>query len=190
MRNCIRVVDTTSCTVCGTKQQLPSLVNLYNICRQTDTKNNHTIYGLYQNFTDLTCLSCVKVLESQRHGLVKSIQVLHTHSVSRSLPSCVYLCRNTHPKITRMCGYMTGLDHFMISTSDKVFQSLIYVGFNCIQVTHTYSVSQPQQYLTTFILSTSDNVLKSLSYVGIKSMEVPHTYSVSQPLPSYSWNFP
>ena len=108
MRNCIRVVDTTSCTVYGTKQQLPSLVNLYNICRQTDTKNNHTIYGLYQNFTDLTCLSCVKVLESQRHGLVKSIQVPHTYSVSQSLPPYVYLCRNTHPNITRLKFKISG----------------------------------------------------------------------------------
>ncbi len=70
------------------------------------------IYGLFENFTDLTCLSCLNLLESQRHGLVNSIQVPHTYSVSQPLPSYVYLWRSRHPKTTRTYEYMEDLDHF------------------------------------------------------------------------------
>ena len=70
------------------------------------------IYGWYQNFTDLTCLSSINLLESQRYVVVKSIQVPHTYSVSQTLPSYVSWWRITHPKITRVYGYMPGFHYF------------------------------------------------------------------------------
>ena len=70
------------------------------------------IYGLYEDFTDLACLPCVNLLESQRHGLVNSIQVPHTYSVSQPLPSYVHLCRSRHPKTTRTYESISELDHF------------------------------------------------------------------------------
>jgi hypothetical protein len=70
------------------------------------------IYGFFENFTDLACLHCVNLLESQRHGLVKSIHVPHAYSVSHPLPSYVYLWRSRHPKTTRSYEYIAELDHF------------------------------------------------------------------------------
>ena len=87
------------------------------VVKQTPKQSNeYTVPDWYQDLTDLTCLSSVNLLESQRHGLVKSIQVPHTYSVSQSLPPYVYLCRNTHPKITRIMftdpSYIPGLHYF------------------------------------------------------------------------------
>ena len=70
------------------------------------------IYGLYEDFTDLAWLPCVNLLESQRHGLVNSIQVPHAYSVSQPLPSYVRLCRSRHPKTTRTYESTVELDHF------------------------------------------------------------------------------
>ena len=41
--------------------------------------------------------TCAKVLQSLSYAGIKSTQVPHTYSVSQSLPSYVYLCRNRHP---------------------------------------------------------------------------------------------
>ena len=57
-------------------------------------------------------VSSVNLIEVQRYGLVKSIQVLHTYSVSQSLPSYVYLCMNRHPKTTRIYDYIPVFHHF------------------------------------------------------------------------------
>ena len=60
--------------------------------------------GLYQDFSDLTCLSSVNVIESQRYGVDKSVQIPHPYSVSQMFPSYVYLCR------TRWIGTQKSLE--------------------------------------------------------------------------------
>ena len=68
-----------------------------------------TVVFLY--CTTFMLSSCAKVLQSLSYQGFKSTQVLHTYSVSQLLPSYVYSWRNTHPKITRIYGYMPGLHH-------------------------------------------------------------------------------
>ena len=102
------------------------------------------IYGLCQDFTDLACLPCVNLLESQGHGLTNSMKVPHTYSVSQPLPSYVHLCMSRHPKNTRTYESIAELDNFYaLHLRAKVLESLRYGGIKSMLVRHAYSVSQP-----------------------------------------------
>ena len=67
----------------------------------------------FQNITfHFTCLSSVNLVESQRYGLVKTIQIPHTYSVSQPRPGYVYMCSNRHLTDTRIHGYIPVFHHF------------------------------------------------------------------------------
>ena len=112
-----------------TTRSLSSSVYLYIVCGQTDIKNNHVIYSLYQDFTDLTCPSSVNLFESQRYGLVKSTQVPHIYCVSQPLPEYVYLCPVFH--------------HFYVLNFLQSVSITDLCGMKYMQVPLTYYVLQP-----------------------------------------------
>ena len=89
----------------------PGCTCMTSVVKYTATRITR-IYGVYQYFTDSTCLSSINQLEVQRSGLVHSTQVLHTCSVSPALPADVHLCRNRHPTTTRIYDYIPVFQHF------------------------------------------------------------------------------
>ena len=97
-------------------------------------------------FNDFMLSTCAKVLQSLSYAGIKSTQVPHTYSVSHSLPSYVYLCRNRHPKTSPIYDYIPILEDFTdlaCLSSVNQLASQRYRLVHSTKVSHAYSVSQP-----------------------------------------------
>ena len=124
------------------------------ICEGVGTQKWLKLTIIYQHLTTFILWTSTKALETLSYVGMKSLQVLHTYSVSEQLPSYVYLWRSRHPKITRICGYIVGLDHFYALN----FRQSVSITDLCRNQVHT---GTPH----TFCLTTTSLTCVSICYL-------------------------